>query len=60
MFPKYFSFYLNGLFKCLGEIWFIYYLYPNDVIAMKMTPKFRIAFLYVNSAQKTLHLLEIA
>ena len=24
-----------------------------------MTPKFRIAFLYVSSAQKTLHLLEI-
>ena len=25
-----------------------------------MTPKFRIAFLYISSAQKTLHLLEIA
>ena len=60
MFPKYFIFYLTGLFKILGEIWFIYYLYLNDVIAMKMTPKFRLAFLYVSSAQETLNLLEIA
>ena len=39
MFPKYFSFYFTGLFKLLGEIWFIYYLYPNDVIAMKNDAK---------------------
>ena len=34
MFSKYFSVYLTGLFKLLGEIWFIYFLYPNDVIVM--------------------------
>ena len=39
MFPKYFSFYLTGLFKLLGEIWFIFYLYPYDVIAMKNDAK---------------------
>ena len=35
-------------------------MYPNDVIVMKNDAKFRIAFLYVSSAQETLHLLDIA
>ena len=39
MFPKYFSFYLTVLFKFLGKIWFIYYLYPNDVIVTKNDAK---------------------
>ena len=61
MFPKYFSFYLTGLFKLLGELWLIYYLYPNNVIAMKNDAKlFVAAFLYVSSAKKTLNFLEIA
>ena len=30
---------LTRLFKLLGKIWFIYYLYHNDVIAMKNDAK---------------------
>ena len=32
-------FYLTGLFKLLGEIWSIFYLYPYDVIALKNDAK---------------------
>ena len=35
-------------------------MYPNDVIVMKMTSKFRIANLHVSSALKALNLLELA
>ena len=65
MFPKSNSFHLTELFRVLFEIWLIYYMYPFDVIVMKngatlMAPKWRIAFLHVNVAPKTLHFVEIA
>ena len=60
MFPKSNSLYLTGLFKVLCEIWLIYYMYQCDVIVMKNGAKWRIAFLHVIVAQKTLHFVEIA
>ena len=59
MFPKSNSFYLTGLFKVLCEIWLIYYMYPFNVIVVKMAPKWGIAFLHVIVAQKTLYFFEI-
>ena len=60
MFPKSNSFYLTGLFKALCEIWLIYYMYSfDDIVIKKMAPKWRIAFLHVIVAQKTLNFVEI-
>ena len=60
MFPKAHSFSLTGLFKVFCEIWLILYMYPLDIIVMKMAPKWRIAFLHVNVDQRSLHVAEIA
>ena len=61
MFPKSNNFYLTGLFKVLFEILLIYYMHPFNIIVMKNgAPKWRIAFLHVIVAQKTLYFVEIA
>ena len=57
MFPKSNSLYLTELFKELCEIWLIYH---STSLSGEMAPKWRIAFLHVLVAKKTLYFVEIA